>query len=620
MIPRRNVASSLAAVVVAVLAIFFVAGPASADTVTVGTVTASGNTVDVPVYIRDASGTPLGMDRPAGSRIQSFSIKVDYSPASAVQSVSFSRAGITQNLDPTSEFKPATNGSTSLLVTFPESTNLIPFGLDAAAPGDLVAHLVFTLSPSAAPGTSINLTLDPGLTQLTDSGGTAATKETVANGTLGLVDGRIDIPALSISLFPEAADVPLGGNATLTLSLSRAAASDTLVELSSSNTAVATVPTSVIIPANAFFATFDVTGVTRGNAQITATLGSSTDQTSVAVVDPLPEPCTVPAAPQLSAPASVGIGQAYNVTWNAVTGATGYVLEEATSPAFTAPTTQPLTGTSASFTHDTGNVRYYYRVRARIAEGSCDVLSSYSPVISVLVDPAPVPKSRVLPVVGSLPGSFGSFFRTSVQLYNASDSAISGRIVFHAAGVSGSAADPSLPYTIAPRKTLAFDDLLPAMSLPSGLGSADLIADGTSAVPVVLARVYNDAGASGTSGFAEDALAADEALSSGNVGVLLAPADIARYRLNIGVRTLAEGAAVTITVRDKEGAVVKTASKAFGPTFFTQIGSAAMLDGYVLAGGETITFAVTSGSAFVYGATTDNISNDPSVQFARAID
>ena len=45
--------------------------------------------------------------------------------------------------------------------------------------------------------------------------------------------------------------------------------------------------------------------------------------------------------------------------------------------------------------------------------------------------------------------------------------------------------------------------------------------------------------------------------------------------------------------------------------------SATFLDGYTLAGGESISFEITSGSAFIYGATTDNTTNDPSVQFAR---
>ncbi|HEY2828682.1 MAG TPA: hypothetical protein VGJ88_01090, partial [Thermoanaerobaculia bacterium] len=127
----------------------FALSAAAQDVVTVGTVTANGSIVDVPVYIRDVSGTPLGIDQPAGSRIQSFSIKVNYSPVSAVSAVSFSRAGITANLTPVSEFTPATSGAISLLDTFHESTTLIPFTSNAAPPGNQVAHLVFTLSGSA---------------------------------------------------------------------------------------------------------------------------------------------------------------------------------------------------------------------------------------------------------------------------------------------------------------------------------------------------------------------------------------------------------------------------------------------------------------------------------------
>jgi len=172
-----------------------------ADVVTVGSASTVGNIVDIPVSIRDVSGTPLGIDQPPGSRIQSYSIKVNYAPAAAVQSVTFTRAGITTSLTPTFESSPASPGSISLLDTFQESTNLIPFTLNAPAPGNQVAHLVFTLSPSATPGVPIVLTLDPVLTQLTDEGGSPATKESVAGGNLILVPGAITvttfIPAMS---------------------------------------------------------------------------------------------------------------------------------------------------------------------------------------------------------------------------------------------------------------------------------------------------------------------------------------------------------------------------------------------------------------------------------------
>jgi hypothetical protein len=193
---RRPIAASLLLLCIAVLHPWQAAAqPLPQDVVTVGTVATFTPTVDVPVFIRDTSGTPLGIDQPPGSRIQSYSIKVSYSPASAVQSVTFTRAGITAPLTPTFESSPAGAGAISLLDTFQESTNLIPFVSNQPLPGNQVAHLVFTLSPSATPGTIITLTLDPTLTQLTDEGGNAATKETVTNGRLLLVDGVINVVA-----------------------------------------------------------------------------------------------------------------------------------------------------------------------------------------------------------------------------------------------------------------------------------------------------------------------------------------------------------------------------------------------------------------------------------------
>ncbi|HET7436082.1 MAG TPA: IPTL-CTERM sorting domain-containing protein [Thermoanaerobaculia bacterium] len=189
---RRIVISALS-LCLAATSLF--AQPVAADVVTVGTVTTSGNVVNVPVYIRDVSGTPLGIDQPAGSRIQSFSIKVNYAPASAVQSVTFTRAGITAPLTPTFENSPQTAGSVSLLDTFAEATNLIPFTSNAGAPGDYIGTLHFVLASAATPGTTIALTLDPVLTQLTDEGGSPATRESVGGGNLVLVAGAINVTA-----------------------------------------------------------------------------------------------------------------------------------------------------------------------------------------------------------------------------------------------------------------------------------------------------------------------------------------------------------------------------------------------------------------------------------------
>ena len=617
---NRKPLVSVFALLVSLLTFLAIAAPAIAqDAVTVQTVTASGNSVDVPVYIRDVAGTTLGRDQAVGSRIQAYSIKVTYAPAAAVQSVTFSRAGITAGLSPASEFSPSTAGSISLLDTFQESTNLIPFTLGAPAPGDQVAHLVFTLSSSAAPGSSISLTLDSSLTQLSNQGGDKS--ESTSNGGLTLTNGAINIPSLTLALVPGSRTVVLNDTTAITAQTNFPVQSDTTVSLSSTNPSIATAPSSVVITAGSQSANFSVTGVGVGSATINAalpvSLGGATASALVTVTEPPPQ-CFTPPAPVLSGPSTAEAGKAYTISWNAVSNATDYSIDESTDQNFLSASTTNVTATSASFTHSVAN-RYYYRVRARNQSTGCNVSSLFSTAVSVLVSVAPVAQTKFLPVVGSVPGSGGSYFKTSLQFFNAKTTAISGKIVFHTQATSGSASDPSIAYVIQAGKSLFYADLLPAMGIASGLGSADVIADAGTAFPVTLARVFNDGGVAGTTGLALDLMALSDALQNGDSGVLIAPADT-RFRLNIGVRTLESGASMTLTVRDKDGAVVKTASQTFGATFFRQFGSSTILDGYTLVGGETITIQITSGSAFVYGSTTDNTTQDPSVQFAKKIE
>jgi len=172
---------------------------ATPDVVTVATVNGPQfSAVDVPVSIRDRSGTPLGLDQPAGQHIQAYSIKVTYAPASAVQSITFTRGGVTTSLTPAFESSPSSPGTISLIDSFSEATNPIPFTLNGAAPGNQVGTLHVSLSPTATPGTIITLTLDPVLTTLSNDSGT--TSEMLSNGALTLVNGSItvtpSVPAL----------------------------------------------------------------------------------------------------------------------------------------------------------------------------------------------------------------------------------------------------------------------------------------------------------------------------------------------------------------------------------------------------------------------------------------
>ena len=150
----------------------------------------AGKTVVLPLTVRDSQGTPLGWERPFGERVQGISLRVQALPAQAVRSIVVRRAGITADLAPLFETRPAGRGSASLLVSFEEATDLVPLTASGRG-GQQVAAVEVQLAAGLAPGTVIELRLDPGVTVLSNQGGTVA--ESAANGWLRLVDGRIEV-------------------------------------------------------------------------------------------------------------------------------------------------------------------------------------------------------------------------------------------------------------------------------------------------------------------------------------------------------------------------------------------------------------------------------------------
>ncbi|MEO8033622.1 MAG: hypothetical protein ABI837_04270 [Acidobacteriota bacterium] len=224
----------------------------------------------------------------------------------------------------------------------------------------------------------------------------------------------------------------------------------------------------------------------------------------------------------------------------------------------------------------------------------------------------------VIPVVGSTAGSFGSNFRTSMQIHNSQvigPKTIHGRLIFHRAGTMGTLSDPSLPYSIDPGKMIAFEDVVATMG-QTGLGSIDVEIVAGDISPLVVTRIYNDAGRNGTSGMTEDLIMADMRSSAlrfmarSSVGFLPTPIDIDRTRMNIGVRSWVGGATLTATLTDMHGTVLKTVTKSYPPNWFEQVDVTTFM-GTPVRSNEVIRFTITSGAAIVYGSSTDNITNDP---------
>lgn len=220
----------------------------------------------------------------------------------------------------------------------------------------------------------------------------------------------------------------------------------------------------------------------------------------------------------------------------------------------------------------------------------------------------------VLTVVGSLQGAFGSFFRTSVQISAPAarfDETVTGKLVFRRAGVPASPSDPVRPYTITGSNVESISDVVQAMGL-SGLGSIDVIST-SGAPPVIRTRVYTDNGAAGTLGFTQDMVTREDALEFGDHAVLLTPADLTNFRVNIGIRTFESP--VTLFVRyGTRGQEERT----FPANTFEQI-PLASLTSFAPLPNERLTFSIlgSGGDVSIYASTTDNRTNDSSIQFLR---
>jgi hypothetical protein len=223
------------------------------------------------------------------------------------------------------------------------------------------------------------------------------------------------------------------------------------------------------------------------------------------------------------------------------------------------------------------------------------------------------PPTAIIPAVASQPGAFGSRFTTSMQISNPHPFPISGRFVVHSPATTAKVNDPSLAYKLAPFETKQYADFL-ASAGASGSGSVDVVAAVGSAPVIVTTIADTHSMATVQVPLVDPA----SALSAGTRGVLVAPADPARTRFNIGIRTLGDGAGMTISVRDASGAELRSVARPFPASYFQQF-SAEDLTGAPLGANHTVVITVDAGSAIVYGAAIDNATGDTSLQIARRV-
>jgi hypothetical protein len=250
--------------------------------------------------------------------------------------------------------------------------------------------------------------------------------------------------------------------------------------------------------------------------------------------------------------------------------------------------------------------------------GASGASSNYASGLSIgaiayTTDPVLV---RVIPAAGAVQGS-SAFFRTSLQLLNPTSTTITGNLVFHKQLQSASPGDPSLAFTLSAGKTISYPDVIASMGT-AGLGSLDIVTNGGDA-PIASARVFSDGGSVvGTSGFSEEGVSPNDALDFFSGGILLIPADLTNFRMNIGVRTLDPGATLDVATFDSSGNFVATRTVPYGANVFDQVPVSTFTGvatvppgGYIRIG-----FNVFGGRAFVYSSVIDNRTSDSTFRLA----
>src|SRR5688572_6898200 len=223
------------------------------------------------------------------------------------------------------------------------------------------------------------------------------------------------------------------------------------------------------------------------------------------------------------------------------------------------------------------------------------------------------PADAIVPVIGSTRGQSSSNFKTELQITNQTGSQMTGWLIFHPQGQSGSITDPVLRYELAAHATVAYADVVAALGT-TGLGSLDVFVD-RGQIPTIVARAFDDQ-ATGTTGVAVPLVRTSAALGHDDTVALIAPRDLARFRFNIGLRSLANGVTLDLIVRDSAGAERHRKSVTYPATFFDQF-PGDVFAGTQLRANDSIEIRIASGSAFIYATTVDNQTNDSSLQLLR---
>lgn len=220
-------------------------------------------------------------------------------------------------------------------------------------------------------------------------------------------------------------------------------------------------------------------------------------------------------------------------------------------------------------------------------------------------------RTTLIPVAGRTGGADGSAFVTSAQLNNPAEPPISGRIVFHPAGVPASSNDPSYTYQLGPYASQTLADVMESIGA-TGVGSLEIIPDEGSS-PASTFRIHR-----GESAVVVPPVGPETIMVAGTHSALKMPADTDRFRMNISVRTFDTGAAIWVCMHDPDGTYIRGYNRYFAANTLVQMSVADLYSGEV-EGDKMLMFTVNAGSAVIVASSIANDGPGMTLQMVRSI-
>jgi hypothetical protein len=255
----------------------------------------------------------------------------------------------------------------------------------APAGGALVS--LSSNSPMVSPPTSVTVT--PGNFSASfpiPTSGVTANTTAIVTATYNGASSQAQVtltpqqPPASLTLSPTST-TGAGGSSFGTVTIASPSSTDEVLQVASSNPAVASVPNGVTIPAGSTTGGFNIftTSVTTQTVVTISVSGGGVTKTATLTVNPATAPTpTTPGAPTLLSPASnAKVAQPINFDWTDVNGATSYEIQIDDSSNFTAPLTLSQTvGVSQATVTGLPAQRLFWRVRAFNSAGVAGPFSS----------------------------------------------------------------------------------------------------------------------------------------------------------------------------------------------------------------------------------------------------